>query len=264
MNIATTRGLNGGNALPTQAKKWARLLEVPYIERQGNGSLQAIKDAYNLDGILVATKNGPQLFSDEGILFYHPGMAVLRLQKIFQGEQDNFVAACELKLGSRILDATLGFASDAAIASYVVGNDGLVQGLEASKPLWFLVTEGLQHYVSDEPLLDQALRRIKTKWTEAGIYLKTLASDSFDVVYFDPMFKYPVKLSSNMKPLRPMAYTEPLVRATLTEALRVAPLVVVKERTPRVLRDLGINELLGSKYSKVKYGILRRKANETT
>jgi len=264
MKIAITRGLNGGSALPTQAKQWAQLLEVPYIERQGNGSLQAIKEANNLDGLLVATKKGPQLFSDEGILFYHPGMAVLRLQKILQGKQDNFIVACELKKGSRLLDATLGFASDAAIASYVVGKEGYVQGLEASLPLWFVVTEGLKHYVSDEPLLDQALRRIKTQWTEAGEYLKKVAKDSFDVVYFDPMFKYPVHLSSNMKPLRPLAYTKPLVRETLLEALRVAPLVVVKERTPKVLKALGIEEVFGSKYSKVKYGILRRQANETT
>lgn len=264
MKVATTRGLNGGTGLPTEAKKWAELLEVPYIEREGNGSLQSIKEANNLDCLIVATKKGPQIFSDEGVLFYHPGMAVLRLQKILQGDSDNFVRACELKAGSRILDATLGFASDAAIASYVVGDAGLVKGLEASKPLWFLVTEGLHNYVSEEPELTRALRRIQTQFGQAATYLKTLATDSFDVIYFDPMFKYPVKLSSNMKPLRPVAFTEPLRQETLREALRVAPLVVVKERTPRVLQELGIEELYGSKYSKVKYGILRRQANGKT
>jgi len=258
MNFATVRGLNGGSDLPALAKKWAELLEVPYIERSGNGSLQFIMQSYKLDCLVVATKKGPQIFSEEGKLFYHPGMAVLRLQKLLQGEKDNFVAACELKSGSRILDATLGFASDAAIASYVVGDKGLVLGVEASKPLWFLVKEGLQNYASEETELNNALRRIKTVCTEAKAYLKTLESDSFDVIYFDPMFRYPVNSSSNMKPLRPLAYMEQLDVATLLEGLRVAPLIVVKERTPRVLRDLGIKELYGSKYSKVKYGILRR------
>lgn len=258
MNIAITCGLNGGNALPTEAKRWAKLLKVPYIKRNGNGSLGEIKEANNLDGILVATKKGPQFFSNEGLLFYHPGMAVLRIKKLLQGSTDNFITACALKKGSRILDATLGLAGDAAVASYVVGTEGCVHGLEASQPLWFLVTEGLKNYVSAEPMLTQALRRIKTQWVKADVYLQTLPDDSFDVVYFDPMFKHPVKLSSNMKPLRPVAYTKPLERAILLEALRVAPLVVVKERTPKVLKDLGINELFGSKYSKVKYGILRR------
>jgi len=258
MNFAIIRGLNGGSYLPTQAKKWAELLEVPYIERTGNGSLQFIMQTHNLDCLVVATKEGPQIFSEEGKLFYHPGMSVLRLQKLLHGERDNFVDACELKAGSRILDATLGFASDAAIASYVVGNAGCVQGLEASKPLWFLVTEGLQNYVSEDVELNKALERIKTLCAEAGTYLKTLDADSFDVVYFDPMFRHPVNLSSNMKPIRPVAYMQPLNKETLAEALRVAPLVVVKERTPRVLRELGIKELYGSKYSKVKYGILRR------
>ena len=258
MNFATVRGLNGGSDLPTQAKKWAELLGITYIERDGNSSLQFIMQSYNLDCLIVATKNGPQIFSEEGKLFYHPGMAVQRLQKLLRGERDNFVEACELQAGSRILDATLGFASDAAIASYVVGPEGCVQGLEASKPLWFLVKEGLHNYVGEETELNEALRRIKTVCTEAKVYLKTLETDSFDVVYFDPMFRYPVNLSSNMKPLRPVAYVEPLDKAVLSEAMRVAPLVVVKERTPRVLRELGINELYGSKYSKVKYGILRR------
>jgi len=264
MKVATTRGLNGGSYLPTQAKEWSVLLGVPYIERQGNGSLQAIKEANNLDCLIVATKQGPQIFSDEGTLFYHPGMAVLRLQKILQGEADNFVRACELKPGSKILDATLGFASDAAIAAYVVGDTGLVRGLEASGPLWLLVTAGLRNYVCEEPELTKALRRIETQHTEAHTYLNTLAADSFDVVYFDPMFKYPIKLSSNMKPLRPVAFMEPLAEETLKEALRVAPLVVIKERTPRVLQELGIKEICGSKYSKVKYGILRRQDNEKT
>ena len=93
---------------------------------------------------------------------------------------------------------------------------------------------------------------------EAGIYLRSALKDTFDVVYFDPMFKRPIKESSGMQPLRPVSYKEPLTKEILAEALRVAPKVVVKEHSLEVLSALGIEEIEGGKYSKIQYGILRR------
>ena len=41
-------------------------------------------------------------------------------------------------------------------------------------------------------------------------------------------------------------------------ALRAAPRVVIKERDEELLRSLGAEEIQGGKYSKVRYGIIRR------
>ena len=51
---------------------------------------------------------------------------------------------------------------------------------------------------------------------------------------------------------------KPLTEATVKAALRVAPCVVVKERGQKLLEALGCTEILGGRYSRVKYGIRRR------
>jgi len=61
-----------------------------------------------------------------------------------------------------------------------------------------------------------------------------------------------------MQPLRPVAFKEPLTREVLEEALRVAPTVVVKEHSHKVLKDLGFTEIQGTKTGSINYGILRR------
>lgn len=93
---------------------------------------------------------------------------------------------------------------------------------------------------------------------EAGRYLKEQPDDSFDVVYFDPMFRIPVKKSSAMAPLRPLAYEKRLSAETVKEALRVAPRVVIKERSEEILKEYGCTAFIGTRYSAVHFGILER------
>ncbi|MEG0831484.1 MAG: class I SAM-dependent methyltransferase [Acidaminococcaceae bacterium] len=258
MKFAVTVGLKGSGHLSVQAQKWAAALGAPYILRPHKGTLQELLVAEELDALLIATAVGPQIFSREGRLFFHPGMAVLRLQRLEAGSTDHFVQALGLRAGTRVLDCTLGLGSDAIVAAHVCGSQGQVVGLEASKPLWFTVTQGLQAYKAEDANVNTAMRRIKTVNTLALTYLLMQPNDSFDVVYFDPMFKLPVKASSNMQPLRPVACELPLTTEVLTEALRIAPLVVVKETSRQVFTALGITKVLGGRYSKIKYGIMRR------
>ena len=125
--------------------------------------------------------------------------------------------------------------------------------------LWFLVTEGLKGYtLEDDARLTRCLRRIETHWTKAEEYLQAAPADSFDVVYFDPMFQKPVGSSSSMQPLRPASYHKGVTPDMVALALRAAPRVVIKERDEELLRSLGAEEIQGGKYSKVRYGIIRR------
>ena len=132
MRFAVTAGRKGSGDLLTAAKEWATHFNVPYIERASKGSLEELRQQNNLDAILVATADGPQIYNNEGTFFYHPGMAVLRLQRLKNNEHDHFAQALELLEGMRVLDGTLGLAGDAAIASYLVGEKGKVVGVEAS------------------------------------------------------------------------------------------------------------------------------------
>ena len=183
---------------------------------------------------------------------------MLRLQQLKRGATEHLLTALDLRPGKRVLDATLGLAADAAISSYIVGDEGTVVGLEASPLLHFAVSYGLQHYVAEDADLTAALRRIQPAQALAEDYLAQCAPDSFDVVYFDPMFRHPVNGAKGMEALRPLSYEEALSAETLQLALKAAPRVVIKERSEYILREYGCEEFIGGKYSRIKYGIIKR------
>ena len=246
--FAVTVGRNGNADLEKLAQIWAEKFNVKYVERSSKGSLKFLLDREQVDALLVATNQGPQVYSASGTFFFHPSMAVLRAQRLKKHEPDHFVAALELKPGMKVLD----------FASFITGAEGVVCAVEASPLLHFVVSEGLQNYQAEDIDLNSAMRRITTVCAEAETYLAALPADSFDVVYFDPMFRIPVNGSSNMEPLRPLAWEKPLTAETVEAALRAAPCVVIKERGQKLLEAFGCTEIVGGRYSRVKYGIRRR------
>lgn len=262
-SYAVTVGRNCGSAYVEQAKAWAQQLGVNYFDRPQNQKLEEYLKDHQLEAAIIATSQGPRIFTALTDFHYHPGMAVLRLQQLKKGEGDHFKEALNLKKGDRVLDCTLGLASDAAIASYCVGPKGSVTGLEASELLFFVVNYGLHNFEAEDPELTEALRRIRAIPAVAKDYLKALVEqhkpeDLFEVIYFDPMFRRPVKGSVAMDALRPLSYEKPLDRETVELALKLAPRVVIKERNIGILQELGCQEILGGRYAKVKYGVIRR------
>ena len=259
IKFAVTCNKNDARRMKAMAKAWAAELQVPFVERYENGSLDVMLQDMQIDALLIAGKKGPQLYSREGMLLYHPGLGKVRWQRVVQRhENDNFLTAMDIRPGQRILDCTVGLAADALLASHAAGETGKVIGLEASLPLWFLTNRGVMLYKSKFPEMVQDLQRIEIIHAEASAYLKAVPEDCFDVVYFDPMFRQPVRKSSEMVPLRPLAYDEPLSPATVDLALKVAPRVVIKERSVEILREFGCTEFVGTKYSAVRFGIRKR------
>lgn len=259
VKFAVTCNKNDNRILKEQARAWALQLQVPYVKRYDNGSLDAMLADHHLDALLIAGKKGPQLYSREGMMLYHPGLGKVRWQRVVQrNENDNFLTAMQLSPGQRVLDCTVGLAADALLASHAVGETGKVVGLEASLPLWFLTSRGVISYKSQIPELVQDLQRIEIIHAEASAFLKSLPENSFDAVYFDPMFRQPVRKSSEMVPLRPLAFPEPLTLEMVELALKAAPRVVIKERSVEILQEYGCTEFVGSKYSAVRFGIRKR------
>ena len=255
--VMLSRNARGSGAVQT-AKDMAARLGVAYLDRPHNQVLEEFMAAQALAAVIVLEKDGPRVHSEQGTFAYHPGMAEIRVQQLLRGAPDHLVQALDLRSGARVLDCTLGLASDAAVAACVVGPTGRVVGLEASLLLHFAVQYGLAHYECKTPLLTAALRRVEAVHAVAGEYLAACAADSFDVVYFDPMFRHPVQGSKAMEALRPLALEEPLDRTTVELALKVAPRVVIKERSEYLLREYGCQEYVGGKYSRIKFGIIRR------
>ena len=86
------------------------------------------------------------------------------------------------------------------------------------------------------------MRRVVVRHATAEHVLATLPSQSWDVVYFDPMFDTPVEATTSLGLVRLLAAPDVPSRATLTEARRVARrCVVVKDRaTGTLLEHLGL------------------------
>ena len=255
--VMLSRNARGSGAIAA-AKAMAAELGVTYLDRPHNQVLEEFMVAQGLEAVIVLEKDGPRIHSQYGTFAYHPGMAEIRVQQLLRGAPDHLVKALDLRCGARVLDCTLGLASDAAVAACVVGETGRVVGLEASLLLHFAVKHGLAHYECKTPLLTAALRRVESVHAVAAEYLASCAPDSYDVVYFDPMFRHPVQGSKAMEALRPLALEEPLAKSTVELALKVAPRVVIKERSEYLLAEYGCTEYVGGKYSRIKFGIIRR------
>lgn len=256
--VGVTIARNAGAAAQVIGRQWAEQLGVPYFDRPQNSPVASLLKEQQLTALIVVEKDGPRIHGDGGTFAYHPGMAVLRLQQLKRGGKEHLPAALALHEGSRVLDCTLGLAADAAIAAYCVGEKGRVVGVEASTLVHFAVNYGLANYVADDADLTTALRRIEAVCSTAEDYLRQCAPDSFDVVYFDPMFRNPVQGSDGMRALRPFSYEQSLSRTAVKLALEVAPRVVIKERNEYILRGYGCHEFIGGRYSRVKYGIITR------
>ena len=259
IGVTTARNATG-SAAAAQARAWAEQLGALYVERPHNMGVDELMAQHDLAALVVGEKDGPRIHSAAGSFSYHPGMAVLRLQQLKRSATEHLLTALDLRPGKRVLDAArcAGWGMCEAISSYAVGEDGTVVGLEASPLLYFAVSYGLKNYVAEDADLTAALRRIQPVQALAEDYLTQCAPDSFDVVYFDPMFRHPVNGAKGMEALRPLSYEEALSAETLQLALRVAPRVVIKERSEYILREYGCEEFIGGKYSRIKYGIIKR------
>lgn len=241
-----------------EAIYFAKELNTTYISRD-NYSLQKLQANFDSVNIVVVTKNGPVIHTSNGLHFFHLNMAELRIKNIKNGKHDHMTTAMDLKPGSSVLDCTLGLGTDAIVASFITGEAGKIIGLESSLLLHFIVQQGLKNYKVDDKQIEDAMHRIETINSDYYSYLLKMPAKSVDVVYFDPMFRRPICESSNMNPLRTLANHASITLEAINEAKRVAKKrVVIKEQQgSKEFIRLGIDELVGGKYSSIQYGIIK-------
>lgn len=254
--LVTTAGRTT-NEMIEKAKKTADELNLSYINREKK-TVKWLREKYEED-ILVVGKERMELFSlnSDQPFFFHPNSASFRMKRILKGERDTFAEAAGLKKGMSFLDCTLGMASDSIIASHTVGTEGEVKGIEASLPISYLVKHGLNVWDSGVMEMDAAMKRIKVVHSMAIDYLKSLEDNSFDVVYFDPMFEEPIEDSAGINTLRKWAVYQRIDKETVGEAKRVAKgKVILKEHyNSPLFEELGfyVNKRPSAKF---QYGII--------
>lgn len=252
-------GSQRGGTVPPEALQMAKELGLRVVERNRR-SLPRLLEETGCEAVLVWKSQGPVLYLGEEQFFFHPSMAKNRISMLRKGMgEDAMARAMGLKKGDRVLDCTLGLGADAIVASYIVGTEGKVTGVEKVSVLAYLVRYGLMHYETPMRDLETAMRRIEVINSDHLTFLKTVEDNSYDVVYFDPMFRHPVKKSQAISPLRRLAYPSPLSEESVREALRVAVRrVVIKERRgSKEFERLGCHEVLGGESSSIAYGIIK-------
>ncbi|CUH94182.1 hypothetical protein P22_0248 [Propionispora sp. 2/2-37] len=257
MKVIVTTALRPSAKIMAMAQNLAAILQIPYVVRE-NHSIPMLKEIYKTDLLLIITQRGPVVTTPGGNFFFHLSMAQLRIKNIINGKHDHMAAAMDLKPGMSVLDCTLGLATDAIVASFVAGTTGYVKGIENSPLISAVTRYGLQNFADADSDIIQSLRRVEVETADYLKYLNNLSTDSFDIVYFDPMFRRPIQSSSNVKPLRYLADDRPLLPEAVAEACRVAKRrVVIKEaHNSAEFRKFPLTALQGGKYSSIHYGII--------
>ncbi|WP_243276902.1 class I SAM-dependent methyltransferase [Desulfallas sp. Bu1-1] len=240
------------------AVRISREIGAPLVARNKK-AIKKLSEEWNVSGVVVVDANKVAYITGENEFFFHPSMAVLRIKEIKSGKNDQMISAMKLSSGQRVLDCTLGLGTDAIVTSYVLGTEGVVVGLESSPVIAAIVRTGLQsNYKKVGRDVLEAMRRVKVKCADHGAVLAELPENSFDVVYFDPMFRLPRLKSSGINALRPLADHRPLTPEVIKLAMRVAAKrVVVKEgRRCNELRQLGFEHFVGGTNAPVIYGVM--------
>jgi len=241
-----------------RAQQIANRLQLPYVDRAGK-SIQAMRiQSDGADLIVISADKMEWLREGEPALFFHPGMSYIRAKRLAKGEADPLLQAADFSAGDSVLDCTAGMASDAIIFSYAGGPRSHVVALESELPLYLIVSEGLQTYSSSSAPFNQAMRRIEMIHGSHLSYLGTLPDRSFDIIYFDPMFRSPVTTSSGIRPLRTYAEGGSIQDEAIVEALRVArKRVIMKERVgSEQFARFGF-EIVARKRSTTTYGVIK-------
>ena len=256
-NAIITTGFKGGDANLRLARSMAAELRISFVPR-GRLSLSDLRRQQGAAEILVAKKGALFLDTPAGELFFHPGMAHLRLKNLRAGRGDHLVEAMGLEPGMSVLDCTLGLGADAIVASFVAGGSGLVTGLESSPLIFAIIRHGLAHFEGDSPVIRRAMRRVRAVLADYGAYLSAQPERSVDVVYFDPMFRHPFLDSVSLNPLRFVADSRPVSEEAVALACRVARRrVVLKESSrSREFTRLGFHAFVGGRYSNLRYGVI--------
>ncbi len=238
------------------AREMAETLGAPFAER-GNTSLDSLRARYGVSCVMVA-KEKLVVDTPDGELYFHPGMAHLRLKNLRRGERDHLLNALGITPGRRVLDCTLGMGADSIVASFGVGETGEVVSLEKDPVVAALIAHGLQTAEGEHPTTVAAMRRVRVLCADYEDFLRGQPEDSFDAVYFDPMFRHPFTESAGIHPLRFLADPRPVSPEAIREARRVARRRVVLKESSKSgeFARLGFTEFEGGKYSNVRYGVM--------
>ncbi|WP_162099532.1 class I SAM-dependent methyltransferase [Veillonella sp. R32] len=242
-----------------KANEVAKLLQLPYVARKGL-SLPRLQAQHEGEDILIVSKQGPKLYTGEGKAHeFHLSMAQLRIIAYDRGQRDHLIEALGLEPLHSLLDCTAGLGSDSLLVAYARPEISRLVALEGNPLLAYITNYGCRHFTHKSEAVTQALRRIQVCAMRYETFLQQASTNSFDVVYFDPMFEVPVKESPQFLSLRGHVLATSMTETMLKEAKRVARnRVIIKERPfSLVFQTWEPSYIEGGTYSNVAYGVYK-------
>ena len=255
-HIAVTHTANANAVLIGQAKSIALELNCPLIDRH-SATIQSLLEQFNLDALVVVEQYKLTLHTLDGLLRHHPNTSVLRITNLCRGRSDVLTDLMHLKNGDRLLDCTCGLGADAITGAHITGDEGFVLALESSPLLALLAGRGMESYTHQSHIeVTQAMRRVNIKNACYQDVLSELPDKSFDVVYFDPMFKNSIETANGIQLIRVLANYETPTNEDILHAKRIASRsVLLKDSSNgKLLSQLNFN--LAKTGRHFSYGII--------
>jgi len=209
--------------LVARGRSVARDLGVPFEERRGL-SLSRLRRECGAELLYVLKDGRDEVTDGDEQLFVHPGLFYL---KVLDGVDHPLVRAVSPAQGqavSRIVDATMGLASDALHMACVL--EAEVVGIEVSPVLGALLEEGLARLASGGKWAGGA-SRVELRKGGAVDHLSAMGDGAADVVYLDPMFEAPRGRTPAYGLFRSLAIKDALSPELVAQAVRVAARRVV-------------------------------------
>ena len=240
-----------------RARAVAEFWGFHFVRRKGRPFRELLAE-HQAEGVLVITAKEEVFWHRSGYrLFFHPGLAKMRLLTLRKGGVEWMIRAMDLREGETVVDANLGLANDALLLAFVSRRP--VLGVEWDPVIAFITACGLRRYPFARilPEAQEAARRIRVICQDHRDFLRALPDKSVDHVYFSPMFVEPGFYSEDRMALRAYAPKDFVSEEAFREAFRVARRTVTvklnRDRPPLPL-PAGYR-LLGSKRSTVEYAV---------
>ena len=240
-----------------KAKELAEEFAYKYINRKNYSLSQLKRDVGDREVVVVEDKGLKFVGQDDLVFFFHPNLAKIRITSLLKGFSDRLWKISRVESGHTVLDCTMGLATDSIVFSFLVGEKGKVIALESETVPYLLGREGLRNYNSGVAEIDSAMRRISSIHEDHLEYMKSLPDKSFDIVYFDPMFRRPTNTIA-LTPLRSIANNFAIKTEAIIEAKRIArKKVILKERKESgEFERLGFELIVNKKGSSFDYGVI--------
>ena len=221
MEVVITTDRKPAPQVIEEAGELAQKLGAPLVKRR-HRTISSIMKEFNRPVLVVGKDLNPLHTLKGQKLFFHPGLFKIRLLNYLAGGKESLVEAMDLKEGETVLDCNLGLAQDALMAAFVSKRP--TTGLEKEPVIYEIVKRGLERFKPEGKLkvAEFAFELVEPKLADNYQFLKSLPDNSYDVVYFSPMFVKPRWKDGVMMPFREVAVKDFVSPEVLREAERVA------------------------------------------